>query len=385
MDLRTDYTALADALRTVVSAVASRPTLPVLGGVRLDAADGRLRVTGTDLETTITTDVPAEVAADGAVLVPSGALRKLFAAKHPKGTTVTLTSDPDSGKLHITAAAGRGRVRLLDLDDFPAAPADGRPVADVPAATVQAWAAVVAAASDDQARPVLCSVLLEVGPEAQVTAAATDSYRLHVHTGQAAVHDQVALLVPADALATVVKAAKAAKAEQVTVGAGEADADGAVFTATFAIGATTFAVRLTEGEFPKYRSLIPDAAADGLVIRITDARLAVTALKAAPTAGGRGQAATPMVLAVAVGDPPTMTVSEQDVFTWEAELAGAVVEQAPCGKLAFHPGYLLDLLVAGQVDGEHALTLHGRDEAKPFVLRDGNGFTGLLMPVRLAS
>jgi DNA polymerase III subunit beta len=291
------------------------------------------------------------------------------------GTTVTIHVEEE--QLHVAAGSTTVRLHLLPLGDFPATPPAGRPVAEVAADTVPAWAAVLVAVGHDAARPVLGGVLLEVGPGEQLTAAATDSYRLHIHTGKAAVTEPVTILVPAEALAALVKATKAANAP-VTIGVGEAG------TATFTLGATMITARLVEGQFMDYRKLLPDPAGDDLVLRVTDPKAAVAALKAIPKLrGGTRDARPPVVLGLTVGAAPVMTIHEQDVGTWQDDLAGVTVEQTPCERMGFNPAFALDLLVAAQVDGQRELTLRCNDSSKPALLRDGAGFTALLMPVKV--
>src|SRR3546814_8818828 len=53
MKLRCERDVLAEALATAGRAVASRGTLPVLSGVRLELAGDRLTITGSDLELTV--------------------------------------------------------------------------------------------------------------------------------------------------------------------------------------------------------------------------------------------------------------------------------------------------------------------------------------------
>ena len=72
MKFRCEREILADALTTAGRAATNRSgTLPVLSGVRLDVADGRLTVTGTDLELTIRLSVPVHVDKEGSAVVPA--------------------------------------------------------------------------------------------------------------------------------------------------------------------------------------------------------------------------------------------------------------------------------------------------------------------------
>ncbi len=62
-------------LQLVSGSLGGRPTLPILSNVLLDVTDGRLSMTGTDLEVEMIGRVPVEATADGRTTVPA---RKLL-------------------------------------------------------------------------------------------------------------------------------------------------------------------------------------------------------------------------------------------------------------------------------------------------------------------
>ena len=66
---------LLQPLSQVVGVVERRQTLPVLANFMLSARDGRLTVTGTDMEVELISNVSADVSQDGKITVPA---RKLL-------------------------------------------------------------------------------------------------------------------------------------------------------------------------------------------------------------------------------------------------------------------------------------------------------------------
>ena len=62
---------LLKALQKVISTVGSKSTLPVLGNVLLEAENGTLQLTTTDLEIRITTQVEAAIESEGKTTVPA--------------------------------------------------------------------------------------------------------------------------------------------------------------------------------------------------------------------------------------------------------------------------------------------------------------------------
>jgi DNA polymerase-3 subunit beta len=180
---------------------------------------------------------------EGKAVIP-GRLLSEAVRKMPAGVVTIGVSD---GEVEIVGKGPRFSLRTLNLDDFPLL--DDKPVDGVEVdgdELTAALAQVVVASSSDAARPILTGVLFESTDEG-LRLVATDSYRLAVRdlpgmgiTGQG--------LVPARGLRELARTVGAAK-----VSAGLADRE-AVFTSDRG----SLRIRLIEGAFPKYRSLLPE-------------------------------------------------------------------------------------------------------------------------------
>src|SRR5680860_376023 len=115
MKFRCDRDALSEALQTVQRGVSSRPGIPALTGVLIEASEGRLTLTTTDLEVSARLATDAQVSEPGTALVPARLL----------GDTVKSLSDApvdvetDQSQAHIRCAAYEGTLRLLPAEDFP--------------------------------------------------------------------------------------------------------------------------------------------------------------------------------------------------------------------------------------------------------------------------
>ena len=57
-------------LGAVAATIPSKTTLPVLSNILLEARDGALSLSGTDLDISVSVKIDAEVEAEGAVTVP---------------------------------------------------------------------------------------------------------------------------------------------------------------------------------------------------------------------------------------------------------------------------------------------------------------------------
>ena len=177
MKFRCDRDALSEALQTVQRGVSSRPGIPALTGVLIEASsEGALTLTTTDLEVSARLSIDVQVGEPGISLVPA----RLLADTVKSLSDAPVEFETDQSQARIRCAAYEGSLRLLPAEDFPALqpPSGTRIVAEAPR-FAEAVGQVARAASRDEARPVLTGILLEVSREG-VTLVATDSYRLAV-------------------------------------------------------------------------------------------------------------------------------------------------------------------------------------------------------------
>ncbi len=108
--------ALMAELALVVGVTERKPTIPILSNVLLDAKDGWLRITGTDLDVTLQTLCAAAVDVSGACCLSAKKLSEVV-RNAPDGE-ITFSGDPGE---HIQVTYGRSRFKLLSLaaENFP--------------------------------------------------------------------------------------------------------------------------------------------------------------------------------------------------------------------------------------------------------------------------
>jgi DNA polymerase-3 subunit beta len=361
---RTERDAFADAVAWVSRTVSTRPTLPVLGGTLLELGDDRLRLASTDLEHTGEAVVQVTGETDGRVVVP-GRMFGDVVRNLPAGVVEVEASD---GGLSVRCGSVSHELRLLDADDFPSQvqPSLDR-VGTVSGEVISVAAGQVArAAAHDESRPVLTAVLFEATGE-QLTLAATDSYRLAVRElPWSWEHGDASALVPARALSEAARALAGEEAVEVGIEGHQI---------TFSGGGRRLTSRLVEGEFPKFRSLIPT----GYESIATVSRQ--TLLDACKQVAPYGQNNNPVRLTFE-RDRIEVNGNLQDVGK-----GAAVIDAKYEGEqltVAFNPTYLSEG-VSGVEDSE--VVLEVRDGLKPALVHgsDRKGFTYLLMPVRLSS
>jgi DNA polymerase-3 subunit beta len=360
MKVRCDRDALSEALQTVQRGVSSRPGIPALTGVYLEAADGVLTLTTTDLEVSARLSVDVQVSDPGTALVPA----RLLADTVKSLSNAPVEFETDASTASIRCAAYEGSLRLLPAEDFPGLQEPGGTRVEAQAAAfAEAVAQVGRAASRDEARPVLTGVLIEISREGCMLAA-TDSYRLAVRELVATADGEARAIVPERALSEAGRAAAADEKGTVQISVDESQI-------AFRAGGLTLTSRLIEGEFPNYRQLLPE----GHESRLTVSRQQL--LEAVTRVGLMARDTTPVRMEFNALGVKISTSSDvgQSVETVEARYEGEDL------TVAFNPGYLRDGLQAAV--GE-SIRLDVRDGLKPGVVHgESDGFTYLVMPVRL--
>ena len=359
MRIRAERDDLADVFSRAARAVSARSPLAVLQGLHLAVTGRALRVTGTDLDVTVRTQLEVEVLEEGRTVVPARLITEAV-RKLPVGAVVV---EAAAGEVQFTGGGPKFRFREMAVDDFPTLPeADLKGGLEVDGPEfVQALEQVMVAASHDDARPVLTGIYFEAY-EGALRLVATDSYRLALRDVPA-VRSTVAALIPARALRELHRTVGAKKL-QVAVGTREA---------SFGSERGTLTVRLIEGTFPNYRQLLPASYPSHLTV----GREAL--LEAIGRASLVAEDHIPIRLQLQAGGAE-LSVTRQDVGGETEHVAGDY--QGDDMTIAFNSRYLNDGVAAVEED---QVVLDVIDPLKPGVVRgaESGDFLYLLMPVRL--
>ena len=375
MRFRVERDVLAEAVAWAARSLPARPPVPVLAGLLLDASDGRLVLSSFDYEVSGRVEIAADIAEPGVALV-SGRLLADISRSLPARPVDVAT---DGAKVVVTCGSARFSLLTLPVEDYPALPdmpsASGSLRGDVFAAAV---AQVSIAAGRDDTLPVLTGVRLEIEGE-KITMAATDRYRLAVRelswTPEQSGLSAIAL-VPARTLADTAKSLVGA--DKVTVAL--ASGTGSEGLVGFEGAGRRTTSRLLDGEFPKYRSLLPSESASRATVET--AALVESVRRVALVA----ERNTPIRLSFTDGSV-TLEAGTGDEAqaseSLEATLDGDDI------SIAFNPGYLLDGL--GALEASHAqlsftastrpAVISGKSSVDAAALED---YRYLLMPVRLS-
>ncbi len=118
MKLTIERSQFLKSLSHAQSVVERANTIPILGNVMLEAADGRLRLSATDLELGAVETVEAEAISGGGTTLPAQVLYDI-ARKLPDGAQVELEEEPGTDRIKLRSGRSVFTLSALPTEEFP--------------------------------------------------------------------------------------------------------------------------------------------------------------------------------------------------------------------------------------------------------------------------
>ena len=239
---------LQEGLAAVTAAVPAKTTLPVLSNLLVETTERGIRLSATDLDIAVSTEVSADVETPGSITIPAKKLSEIARELPPSPVKVSA-----SGEQRVTIECGRSRFKLLGLprDEFPSFPTVRFNESwRVKSGELQKLISHVAfAVSTEESRPILNGVLWELR-EDRMRMVATNGHRLSKMElpGESSSAPPGDLIVPPKALEQIKRLFPAE--EELEIARGENHLG---FRSPF----TSVFTRLVEGPYPNYEQVIP--------------------------------------------------------------------------------------------------------------------------------
>src|SRR5678810_1286739 len=101
---------LQEGLAAVAPSIPAKTTLPVLANILVETTEKGIRLSGTDLDIAVSTEVAADVEATGAITIPPKKLSEIARELPPAPVKIAA-----AGEQRITLECGRSRFKLLGL------------------------------------------------------------------------------------------------------------------------------------------------------------------------------------------------------------------------------------------------------------------------------
>ncbi|MEM1214214.1 MAG: DNA polymerase III subunit beta [Bacteroidota bacterium] len=362
---------LLKRLQVAGGAISSNPVLPIMEDFLFQIENNQLKVTATDLDTTIVTSIEVMADQDGSVAVPAKILLETLKALPQQ--PITFNVNDDNFGIEITSAYGKYKLAGENGDDFPAIPeADSVDTVTIASRSLlDGVANTLFATSSDELRPAMTGVYFQVDFN-KVVLVATDAHKL-VKFAFSDVASEVSttFIVPKKAL-NLLKGALP-DGQEVTLSFNKANA-------FFSFGDTEMACRLIDARYPDYNAVIPVDNPNVLTVSRNDfqnslKRIAIYANKTT----------NQVILNISQG---SLNVSAQDL-----DFSNEAAEQLTCSydgeplTIGFNARFLVEML--GILDSEE-VRLEMSTATRAGILLPGDETDGqeilmLVMPVMLSN
>lgn len=264
MKFQVNKDVLSEAVSFAVRLLPQRTTLPILGGILIEADANALRLSVFDYEVSAQAEIVAKVEASGRVLV-SGRLLSEIASKLPNAPVDFTT---DGSKVVVSCGSTKFSLLTMPVEEYPTLP-------EIPAIsgtiTGEAFAnavhQVAVAASKDDVTPVLTGVQIEAG-EKSISFVATDRYRVALRDAAWSSNPAgvgAVALVPARTLQEVAKTF--GNQGEISISITKSDDREMI---AFKANNRSVTSLLLKGNFPPVKSLFPDNIENYAVIATQD-------------------------------------------------------------------------------------------------------------------
>ncbi|TDI62235.1 MAG: DNA polymerase III subunit beta [Alphaproteobacteria bacterium] len=371
MKLTIERAALLRSLNHVQSVVERRNTIQILSNVLIEAADGRLSLTTTDMDLAMVESVEADIAESGAITTPAHTLYDIV-RKLPDGAQIALEYDGAEQKLSLASGRSRFVLACLPREEFPVMAEDDMPHKFVLSA--QDLKSLIDktrfAISTEETRFYLNGIYMHV-PEADpqaLIAVATDGHRLArvrlpLPEGAA---DIPGVIIPRKTVNEIRKLLDELD-EPVQISLSESKI-------RFEIPGSVLSSKLIDGTFPDYDRVIPKQNDKDLEI---DAHLFAEAIDRVSTISNEKSRAVKLVVDT---DRVTLSVTSPDNGSATEEVAAGYTSETI--EIGFNARYVLDIM--GQVKGD-TVKVSFADASAPTLVQDNTDDTALyvLMPMRV--
>lgn len=359
-------TELASAVSNVSRAVAAKSTIPALEGVLLKAYDGKLNISGYNLEIGITTDLDATVIEEGEIVIGA----RLFLEIVRKLPEEILTIETDERMItYIKCGHADYKIMGMSSVEYPDLPTFDRTDEITVNSKIlrEMIRQTVYATSDNNSKPVYTGSLFEI-ENSVLTIVAIDGFRMAVRSENVDSESSTSFIVPAKTQLEILRLLSEDD-ENVSIIIGQRHI-------TFKVSTYSVISRLIEGAFLDYKSTIPKESKTELVIStrkliesVERMSLLYSERMPSPVRCKFGEDEIKLSCASSVGS------AKDSIFV---DIIGESVE------IGFNNRYMLDALKNTDTD-EIKLTLNG--PIAPIVIKpvSGNSFLSIVVPMRLAN
>ncbi len=363
--------ALLKPIEQIAGVINPKSVLPILDYFLFSLKKGRLTISATDLETSMTTVVNVESNADGKIAVPSKIILETLKALPEQ--PITFNADTETLNIEIITDSGRYKLSGQKPDDFPKMPiVDSASSISVKASSLgNAISKTIVATGNDEMRQALTGVLFELKKDG-INFVATDANRL-VRFKNTAVKptEEISFVIPKKAL-NLLKASLPNSEDAI------AKIDYNKSNAFFSFGEVNLICRLIDEKFPDYKAVIPLENPNKLLINRLEflgsiRRISIFSNKS-----------THQVRLKMAGSSLTVSAEDLDFSNEAKEELGCTYDGVDM-EIGFNARFLSDMLATLQSDDVilNMSTANRAGVLVPSSQNEGEEITMLVMPLML--
>ena len=248
MNFIVSSTQLQRQLQTLSGVLNTSNTLPILDHVLLELTPQQLKLTGTDLETTISATLKVESTSEGKLAVPARLLLETLKTFPEQPLTFSKT---ENNTLEISSDQGKYALAYANADEYPQA----AEVVDASTLSIQGDTLATAinntifASGNDDLRPVMSGVFFQLSSSG-MTFVATDAHKLVKYERTDVVAPETAEFIMPKKPLNLLKSVLVGSEEEVTVNYNNSNVQ-------FSFDDTLIICRLIDGKYPNYEAVIP--------------------------------------------------------------------------------------------------------------------------------
>ena len=356
---------LVGGLQAVQNIVSGRTTLPILSNVLLQAGEGNLNLTSTDLDVTISAKVGATVENAGDITLPAKRLNAIVS----RVESPELELEVKENICSIEAGASSFRLHGLPVDEFPPAPKEEGEAITLDQGKLRFMLRYTSyAVSTEETRYVLNGILFNFGKE-KLALVATDGRRLALME-ESIEAPEGGCIVPTKAITELRRLL--GDRGKVTLRYTEKQASFALFKDGEEEPSVNLTTKLIDGTYPNYQQVIPKESKETATLEREEF---LAALRRAEIMTSDKSSSVKLELG-----ENKLLITANTPEVGEAKESLAVSHEGGDMAIAFNPKYLIDSLGVLEED-EVVLALN--DELSPGVLRTSGPFKYVIMPMRM--
>ncbi len=239
---------LLKQLQVLGGVINSNNTLPILDNFLFELSENELKISASDLETTMTSVVSVESDSKGAIAINARLL--LDTLKTFPDQPLTFKTEGES-TIEISSDQGKYDMAYFNGNEFPKAISLPSPSKTIIPSQVLATAIskTIFAAGNDDLRPVMSGVFFQFSTE-NLTFVATDAHKLVKYTRTDVSAAQTAEFIMPKKPLNLLKGILGGSSDEVTIEYNDANAK-------FTFDNVVLICRLIDGKYPNYEAVIP--------------------------------------------------------------------------------------------------------------------------------